>query len=71
MSIQFCNNSANCALVQMFPGASESSLSTYLSNLGYALIDVLDTPTDGVFITLVQESPEEWFSEELPADFPF
>lgn len=71
MSIQFCGNSTNCALVEMFPGADKSCLGTYLADQGYDLIDVLDEPSDGVFIALVQESHEEWFSEELPADFPF
>lgn len=72
MSIQFCGNSANCAYVEMFPGADESCLGTYLADQGYDLIDVLDEPSDGLFIALVQEATsDEWFSVDLPDDFPF
>ena len=72
MSIQFCSHSDNCAVVNMFSGADESCLMTYLSNQGYDLVDVLDTPADGVFIVLLTEAaPDEWVSEELPLDFAF
>lgn len=53
MSIEFCEHSDNCAVVEMFEGADRVCLETYLDDLGYALIDVLDTPVDGVFVVLV------------------